>query len=1288
MSTRARAPAARWLLRSLGLWGAGLLLGSCQLLNSLPIPGGLQNLAPPSVNNVVQAARSGNVGAVVGAALPTVGALVPAALSGDVNAILRASGPLGGLAVVTITRAVEQHQAERRLEEARYEEDRRLQVAAAQLFYAGQCSRPGLVAGVAPGANGDDPRALDTQAEARFGRGDYAGATPLLQRALALREGQLGPAHPEVTRAQNRLAVALLAQNEFVAAAAYGVKALTQREAAYKAARGGRYDRESRPGSAVVDPAALAAALDLAESQSTLGAVYRATGAYQDALPQYQRALDLRQRSLQADHLCIAQSQSGLGELQQSLGAYGAALPLYQASLATRRRRLPAQHRDIAHALSDLASLYRAMGVYPRAEELYRQALTIRLSLGGDHPDVAESLHDLGSLNKLTGAYVAAEKLFQEALAIRQARLGQNLEVAQTESALGAVYQAIGDFRRAEPLYKDALAIRQQRLAADHPDVAESLSDLAALYLAMADFAQAQALYQQALTIRQGRFGAEHPAVALSLSDLGSVEKARGDFPRAERLLLQALALRLKRPGGETHPETALSHHRLGALYFAMGDYPRAEQAYNRALQIRQRRFGADHPEVAESLSYLATLYIATGRTAQAITYLTRAMVTSERLLRAVGMVSNEARMDALLKILRAQEEITYSLLLDPRTAAQAAPLAMAVALLRKGRSVDEAASTSRAIYQGLGPEERERFERLKALRSQIAHAQIGGVEPGGEGALRRLTMEADRLEQELSQRSAPLRKKSQLPRLEEMVRRTAAALTPESALVEVVAFRPFLFRAMGSAPHWGALRYVALVLDAGAKVQVADLGEGAAINDALQDYLQLITAPMHIDDKRERNAALKGGRKALLQRAQELERLVMGPVRPLLAGRRQLYLSLDGPLNLLPLETLHDGRGYLIDSYQLTYLTSGRDLLRSSEARPGAGATSVALLARPEFMTGSAESQVGLAPATRGLELVSDDTPALPTKPAASAKPAAAQRGLRLRTALDPLKGTEEEARAIQKLLPNAQVLLGSAATKDALLSLQAPGILHVATHGLFRPDSGRGAAGTRGLELVGEASPAAGAAPTVSKPSAVAGAPAAGAAGALGLPPVAPTPEDPLLSSMLLLAGVGTAIRDGDQVSVLLQPSGLATSLEVAGMNLWGTQLVVLSACETGRGDVRNLGQGVYGLRRAVMVAGAETLVTSLWKVDDLATRDLMARYYKSLLGGRGRAESMREAALAVRKTRPHVGYWAPFIVIGRGDRLAGIAKESPAAAPRLSIGRESPSSASKKPRRGSSR
>jgi len=148
-----------------------------------------------------------------------------------------------------------------------------------------------------------------------------------------------------------------------------------------------------------------------------------------------------------------------------------------------------------------------------------------------------------------------------------------------------------------------------------------------------------------------------------------------------------------------------------------------------------------------------------------------------------------------------------------------------------------------------------------------------------------------------------------------------------------------------------------------------------------------------------------------------------------------------------------------------------------------------------------------------------------------------------------------------------------------------------------------------------------------------------------------------------MLVMAGAETASKLSPENRDPEIGSGLVTALEVASMNLWGTQLVVLSACETGRGDVSNLGQGVYGLRRAVMVAGAQTLLTSLWKVDDKATRDLMKRYYGNLLKGLGRAESMREAAQFVRKKHPHPYFWAPFITIGRSGPLNGFGKASKA-------------------------
>jgi CHAT domain-containing protein len=107
---------------------------------------------------------------------------------------------------------------------------------------------------------------------------------------------------------------------------------------------------------------------------------------------------------------------------------------------------------------------------------------------------------------------------------------------------------------------------------------------------------------------------------------------------------------------------------------------------------------------------------------------------------------------------------------------------------------------------------------------------------------------------------------------------------------------------------------------------------------------------------------------------------------------------------------------------------------------------------------------------------------------------------------------------------------------------------------------------------------------------------------------------------------------------------------------MNLWGTQMVVLSACNTGRGPVK-LGQGVYGLRRAVITAGAETLVSSLWNVEDKATQKLMQEFYRRLRAGEGRAEAMEHAQREVRRTNPHPYYWASFIVIGKEGPLKGM-------------------------------
>jgi hypothetical protein len=152
----------------------------------------------------------------------------------------------------------------------------------------------------------------------------------------------------------------------------------------------------------------------------------------------------------------------------------------------------------------------------------------------------------------------------------------------------------------------------------------------------------------------------------------------------------------------------------------------------------------------------------------------------------------------------------------------------------------------------------------------------------------------------------------------------------------------------------------------------------------------------------------------------------------------------------------------------------------------------------------------------------------------------------------------------------------------------------------------------------------------------------------------PAQPLP-DPLLRSGLVLSAAN--VPAAPQSTMPRADGALVTALELAGLDLWGTQLVVLSACDTGRGDVK-LGQGVYGLRRALVTAGAETVVMSLWKVNDDTTRLLMEAYYRYLLEGQGRVAALRQAMLSLREKQPHPYFWAPFISLGRDAPLRALA------------------------------
>ncbi len=211
-------------------------------------------------------------------------------------------------------------------------------------------------------------------------------------------------------------------------------------------------------------------------------------------------------------------------------------------------------------------------------------------------------------------------------------------------------------------------------------------------------------------------------------------------------------------------------------------------------------------------------------------------------------------------------------------------------------------------------------------------------------------------------------------------------------------------------------------------------------------------------------------------------------------------------------------------------------------------------------------------------------------------------------------LQGTEEEGQRVQKTMGKSLLLAGSNATEEAIKAVHGPRVLHIATHGFFLPDIENAAASADGKR-----------------------------------PRIDPWNANPLLRAGLALHGANRRRSETER------EDGVLTALEVSNLDLQGTKLVVLSACETGVGQALS-GEGVYGLQRAMMIAGAETQVTSLWQVDDEATKNLMVRFYEELAKGAGRSEAMRTAQLSVRQTKTHPFYWASFIVTGSGATLDG--------------------------------
>ncbi len=900
--------------------------------------------------------------------------------------------------------------------------------------------------------------------------------------------------------------------------------------------------------------------------------------------------------------------------------------------------------------LDSLGLALTAQNLFNEADSIFKIALKEAEAQHGADTSYAKVSYNLGRVYYFLGSYDKAEKLWVTAKQIREQYHGKRHFIyAKSCNALGIVYQKQGLYEKAEPFYLEAKEIWAELLGEKHPDYASACNNLASLYMLLGFYDKAESLYLETKSIFEETLGKNHPSYASLCNNLASLYNELGLYDKAELIYLEGKAIQ-EHIFGNKHPDYANSCQNLAILYRTQGKYDKVEPLYLEAKGIIVNVFGKKHPKYASLCNNLAVLYASQKvyDKAEALFFEASGILESisdKKSPEYTNSCNNLAQLyadngfydKAELFHIEAKNIIAE---IFGKNHPDYANSCNNLANLYQQQTFYEKAEP--LYFEAI----QNKCEEIKTLfpsfseQEKIAYWQAVRVYFNSFSLFaknyseQKPTIMADLYNQTLFTKGIIF---SSSQRIKEAILNSA-----DTVLINK--FNDWKKRRI----TYNKLYLLPLEVQ---KEQNLDL---KSIKNEINDLEKELSKKSELfgqsiqtksykwqDVKAELTKdevlieIVKTGSAyialfltaqtesyptfCVFESAQDLEGAYLNfyrncinfkiedtvsyttfwkPIADKLQvlnkkGFKKIYFSPDGVFHQLSLNTLRNPKTdqFLLEEASIQLIGSSRDLIELSKKSRALNQNynnyQAHLLGYPTYGSRSIE------PTNNSIRTASFSR---------------VQSAVGMAGSVALLPGTKKEVENIFALFKekklNVNLLLAENATEEAVKNLKSPTILHVATHGFFMPEIAENE--VKDIQTAMNR--------TLLK--------------------------NPFMRSGLLLAG--------SQMPVVKEEDGILTAEEVMNLTLDNTELVVMSACETGLGDVQT-GEGVFGLQRAFQQAGAKSVLMSLWKVDDEATQTLMTAFYTALLKGQSKRHAFKTAQLKLKKRFPEPYYWGAFVLVG---------------------------------------